>query len=42
LLVGGAATPEIRSEAEAAGALVIASLPEFRTLLRRLAVEEAE
>jgi DNA-binding transcriptional MerR regulator/methylmalonyl-CoA mutase cobalamin-binding subunit len=42
LLVGGAATPEIRSEAEADGALVIESLPEFRALLRRLAVEDEE
>ncbi|MBA3893925.1 MAG: MerR family transcriptional regulator [Gemmatimonadales bacterium] len=42
LLVGGAATPEIRSQAEAAGALVLASLPDFRALLRRLAAEKAE
>lgn len=42
LLVGGAATPEIRSEAEAAGALVIASLPDFRAVLRRLVIEGTE
>jgi MerR family transcriptional regulator, light-induced transcriptional regulator len=39
LLVGGAAAPEIRLEAEAAGAVVIDSLPEFRALLHRLAAE---
>jgi cobalamin-dependent methionine synthase I len=42
LLVGGAAAPEIRSDAEAGGALVIESLPELRSLLRRLAAENAE
>jgi hypothetical protein len=41
LLVGGAATPEIAAEAEAAGALVIASLPEPRSTLRRPAAGEA-
>jgi MerR family transcriptional regulator, light-induced transcriptional regulator len=40
LIVGGAATPEIEAEAEAAGALVIRSLPELRAMLRRLAAEE--
>jgi methanogenic corrinoid protein MtbC1 len=40
VIVGGAATPEIAAEAEAAGALVIASLPEFRVMLRRLATGE--
>jgi DNA-binding transcriptional MerR regulator/methylmalonyl-CoA mutase cobalamin-binding subunit len=42
LLVGGAATSEIAPEAEAAGARVIASLPELRAMLRRLAAEEVE
>lgn len=42
LLVGGAAAPEIRREAEAAGAVVIASLAEFRALLHRLAAEEVK
>ena len=42
LLLGGAAAPEIRREAEAAGAVVIASLPEFRALLHRLAAEEVK
>jgi DNA-binding transcriptional MerR regulator/methylmalonyl-CoA mutase cobalamin-binding subunit len=42
LLVGGAATPEIAAEAEAAGARVIASLPELRAMLRRLVAEEVE
>jgi methanogenic corrinoid protein MtbC1 len=42
LLVGGAATSEIAAEAEAAGARVIASLPELRAMLRRLAAEEVE
>ncbi|HEX3236266.1 MAG TPA: MerR family transcriptional regulator [Gemmatimonadales bacterium] len=42
LLVGGAATPEIAAEAEAAGARVIASLPELRAMLRRLAAGELE
>jgi DNA-binding transcriptional MerR regulator/methylmalonyl-CoA mutase cobalamin-binding subunit len=41
LLLGGAAAPEIRPHAEAAGALVIDSLPDLRDLLRRLAAEEA-
>jgi methanogenic corrinoid protein MtbC1 len=41
LLVGGAATPEIRSEAAAEGALVLDSLAELRALLRRLAAEAA-
>ena len=40
LLVGGAAAPEIRLHAEAAGALVIDSLSELRALLRRLASED--
>ena len=39
LLVGGAATSAIEAEAEAAGARVIASLPELRAMLRRLAEE---
>jgi DNA-binding transcriptional MerR regulator/methylmalonyl-CoA mutase cobalamin-binding subunit len=42
LLVGGAATSEIGAEAEAAGARVIASLPELRAMLRRLVAEEVE
>jgi MerR family transcriptional regulator, light-induced transcriptional regulator len=43
LLVGGAATPEIAADAEAAGTLVIESLPELRAMLRRLAsAEDAE
>ena len=42
LIVGGAATPEIEAEAEAAGALVIRSLPVLRAMLRRLAAEAAE
>jgi hypothetical protein len=42
LLVGGAATSELRAEAEAVGARVIASLPELRAMLRRLMAEEAE
>ncbi len=42
LLVGGAATPKIAAEAEAAGARVIASLPELRAVLRRLVTEEVE
>ncbi|HEX2217794.1 MAG TPA: cobalamin-dependent protein [Gemmatimonadales bacterium] len=40
LLVGGAAMPAIRRDADTAGALVIDSLPEFRTVLRRLADEQ--
>lgn len=42
LLVGGAATQGVETEAKAAGALVIKSLPELRAMLRRLAAEEAE
>jgi DNA-binding transcriptional MerR regulator/methylmalonyl-CoA mutase cobalamin-binding subunit len=42
LLVGGAATRKIRAEAEAAGAMVIASLSELREVLRRLETEEVE
>ena len=42
LLVGGAATLEIKAEAEAAGALVIESLPELRAMLRRLVAEDVE
>ena len=42
LLVGGAAAIKLRSEAEAVGALVIESLPEFRALLHRLAEADAE
>jgi DNA-binding transcriptional MerR regulator/methylmalonyl-CoA mutase cobalamin-binding subunit len=42
LLVGGAATLEIEAEAEAAGARVIASLPELRAVLRGLVAEEVE
>ena len=42
LLVGGAATSGIAAEAEAAGARVIASLPELRAMLRRLAAEEVK
>ena len=41
LLVGGAGVAGVRREAEAAGAVVIESLPELRALLRRLAAEEA-
>jgi DNA-binding transcriptional MerR regulator/methylmalonyl-CoA mutase cobalamin-binding subunit len=40
LLVGGAATLEIRPHAQAAGALVMESLPELRAALQRLADEE--
>ena len=40
LLVGGAATQGVEAEAEAAGALVIKSLPELRAMLRRLAAAE--
>jgi methanogenic corrinoid protein MtbC1 len=39
LLVGGAAVPEIRPEAEAEGAVVMDSLAELRAHLRRLATE---
>jgi methanogenic corrinoid protein MtbC1 len=42
LLVGGTAARKLEADAEAAGALVIESLPEFRTALRRLAAEDAE
>jgi methanogenic corrinoid protein MtbC1 len=42
LIVGGTATSEIAAEAEAGGALVIASLPELRATLRRLAAGEVE
>lgn len=42
LLVGGAATPAIAAEVKAAGALVIASLPELRAMLRGLATRELE
>jgi hypothetical protein len=42
LLVGGAATPAIAADAEAAGALLIASLPELRAMLRRLAARGLE
>jgi cellobiose phosphorylase/methylmalonyl-CoA mutase cobalamin-binding subunit len=41
LLVGGAGVAGVRREAEAAGAVVIESLPELRALLRRLAAGEA-
>ncbi|MDQ3208952.1 MAG: cobalamin B12-binding domain-containing protein [Gemmatimonadota bacterium] len=39
LLVGGAAAPELRLEAENAGAVVIDSLADLRALLQRLAAE---
>lgn len=39
ILVGGAAMPEIRPQAEAEGAVVMDSLAELRALLRRLATE---
>ena len=42
LLVGGTGALRVRVEAEAAGARVIESLTEFRTLLPRLAKETAE
>ena len=42
LFVGGAATPGIAAEAEAAGAVVIASLPELRAMLRRLGTGDAD
>ena len=42
LLVGGAATPAIAADAEAAGARLIASLAELRGMLRRLAAREVE
>jgi methanogenic corrinoid protein MtbC1 len=41
LLVGGTGAHQRRAEAEAAGARVVASLPEFRSLLLRLAEEPA-
>jgi MerR family transcriptional regulator, light-induced transcriptional regulator len=40
LVIGGAASPQIRREVEAIGALVVDRLPEFRSLLRRLAVSD--
>lgn len=40
LLVGGAALPAIRGDAEAAGARVLESLPELRVVLRGLAGQE--
>jgi methanogenic corrinoid protein MtbC1 len=42
VLVGGAAAVGIAAEAEAAGARVIASLPELRAMLRRLRAERVE
>lgn len=42
LIIGGAASNRIRRQAEAAGALVVDSLPEFRALLRRLSQPEDE
>jgi len=42
LLVGGAGTPGVEVEAKAAGARLIASLAEFRAVLRRLGAEEVE
>ena len=42
LLLGGAAAPEIRPEAEAEGAVVLDSLPDLRALLDRLAEGHAE
>lgn len=39
LLLGGAAAPEIRPQAEAAGVLVINALAELRALLHRLAAD---
>jgi MerR family transcriptional regulator, light-induced transcriptional regulator len=42
LLVGGAATSGIAAEAGAAGAWVIASLPELRAVLRRLGAGEVQ
>ena len=42
LLLGGAAAPEIRTQAEAAGAVVIDSLPDLRVLLDRLAAEDMQ
>ncbi len=42
LLLGGAAATEIRAQAEAAGAVVVDSLPDLRALLDRLASEDAK
>ena len=42
LLVGGAASREIKAEVESEGARVIESLSDFRAMLRRLAAEEVE
>jgi methanogenic corrinoid protein MtbC1 len=42
LIVGGAATPQLRQRAEAEGAMVVDTLPEFRALLRRLGGPEGE
>ena len=42
LLVGGAGTRGLEAEAKAAGARLIASLPELREVLRRLGAEEVE
>lgn len=36
LIVGGAAASRLRQQAESAGAIVVDTLPDFRTLLRRL------
>jgi methanogenic corrinoid protein MtbC1 len=41
LLVGGAASLQIKQQAEAAGAQVVDTLLEFRSLIRRLAPEKA-
>ncbi len=40
LLLGGAAAPSVRREAEAAGLIVVGSLAELRTLLRRFSEGE--
>ncbi len=40
LLLGGSAAPAIRTEHEVAGVMVIDSLPELRTLLRRMSGDE--
>jgi DNA-binding transcriptional MerR regulator len=40
LLVGGAGSLQIKQQAETAGAQVVDTLPEFRSLIRRLAGEE--
>jgi len=42
LIIGGAASNRIGRQAEAAGALVVDTLPEFRALLRRLSQADAE